>query len=151
MSRNHNPEIQVTFREKRALITLASTLVVYGAYFVLFGRAWLGGERASFGFVAPMAAAIAILIVLQIVSFAVAAAAAPSESRAPYDERDRLIDLQASRAGFYALQAGVFVALAGVFLGVAAAVLANGLLAVMVLGEVTHSAWQVVGYRRSAA
>jgi hypothetical protein len=95
MSRNHNPEIQVTFREKRALITLASTLVVYGAYFVLFGRAWLGGERASFGFVAPMAAAIAILIVLQIVSFAVAAAAAPSESRAPYDERDRLIDLQA--------------------------------------------------------
>ena len=137
------------FREKRAWIMLASTLGVYGVYFIAFGRAWATGQGV--GLFAPMATAIVVLAIIQIMSLVGAAALAPSEARAPVDERDRAIDQAAARAGFYALQSGVALALAVVAFGIAPALAANALLAVMVLGEVTRAVWQIAGYRRSAA
>ncbi|MGH7022444.1 MAG: hypothetical protein ACREEB_02500 [Caulobacteraceae bacterium] len=141
----------MSFREKRAWIELLSVAAVYGVYFFLFGRAILAARGASFGFLAPVTGAIIALIVIQTILTIAASASAPSEARAPYDERDRLIDLAASRAGFCVVQAGVFVAIAALALGCSVAVTINGLLAVMVAGELAKSGAQVIGYRRSAA
>jgi hypothetical protein len=141
----------MSFREKRAWIVLAATLAVYLTYFVLFGRAWAAGEGSRFGFFLPVAATVIALVVIEAVSLIAVTAAAPFEAQAPYDERDRLIDTGAGRAAFYVLQAGVFAALVGVMFGLAPALIANALLAVMVLGDAAKALWQVIGYRRSAA
>jgi hypothetical protein len=141
----------VTFREKQAWIVLASTLAVYAVYFALVGRAWLGGEWGRFSLVGPIIITIIVLVAIQVVSLTVAAATAPSEARAPYDERDRLIDLQSARAGFYVLQTGILLALIGLAVGAAPALIGNALLAVMVAGEAARSLARVIGYRRSAA
>jgi hypothetical protein len=152
MSDNADMErIALSYREKQAWIVLVTTLAVYGVYFFAFGRAWMAGQGAGFGLFAPMAATVVALVVLQIVLSVASAIIAPSEAGAPADERDRMIARDSARAGFVALQAGVATALLAVALGVTPALAANGLLLVMVLGEVTRSAWQVVGYRRSAA
>jgi hypothetical protein len=141
----------VTFREKQAWIVLASTLAVYAVYFALFGRAWLGGEGGRLSLVGPIIVTVIVLVAIQVVSLTVAAATAPSEAQAPYDERDRLIDLQSGRVGFYVLQTGIILALIGLVLGAAPALIGNALLTVMVAGEAARSLSQVIGYRRSAA
>ena len=64
------------------------------------------------------------------------------------DERERLIDLRGARAGFYALNGAVFCVSALWLLKVSPLVMANGILAAMVVGEVVRSGWIIVGYRR---
>jgi hypothetical protein len=87
---------------------------------------------------------------LAIATIAVAAAE-PEDARAPYDERERLIDLAAARAGFYVVQAGAFLAISALALGWPAVSVINLLLGAMVAGEIAKDAWRVATYRRGAA
>ena len=62
----------------------------------------------SFVLLVLLAAGFALLQVLLRV---IVARQAPKEARTPKDERERLIDLKASRIGFYALVAGVLLSM----------------------------------------
>jgi hypothetical protein len=143
----------MSFREKRAWAELASILGVYGVYVALYGRAWVAADPAEVG-MATIGAVIATTIVLAValtVLTMIAAASSPKEARSPYDERDRVIDLSASTAGFYALQAGAFMVLLGIGLHASLALIANSVLLTMAAGQAVRAGWQIVGYRRSAA
>ena len=142
----------MSFREKRAWIELVSIIFVYGAYAALFGRTWAEAGPSGVGpttISAVMATAV-LLTVLMTVLTAIAAAAAPKEAMAPYDERERTIDRAASSAGFYALQVGLFVILLDVVLHASLALIANSALLAMAAGQAMRAGWQLVGYRRSA-
>ena len=82
-----------------------------------------------------------------IVAIALALASGKAAD-APMDERERLIDLKGFRAGFYALNAACFCASALWLIGASPLVMANAILAAMVVGEVIRSGFVIVGYRR---
>jgi len=87
---------------------------------------------------------------LQTVLTVGVAIVAPREATAPRDERDRLIDLKATRVA-YAVLAGS-VACACFFGGFKPPVIfnANALLFVLVVAEIIRSGCQIIQYRRSA-
>jgi hypothetical protein len=135
----------MSFRERTAWIALIANLGVYAAYFAyVAAHAWAGW--------APLVTATAALIALQIILSIINAVANPSEAVAKPDERDRLIDLLAARAGFYTLQAGAFLAFCALLVRPAhPRLLAQSVLLAMVTAELVRSEWQVIAYRRQAA
>lgn len=139
----------MSFREKRAWIELVSLLIVYGVYVALYGRTWIPGGNAGFG--VPIIGLVVVLMIVQIILMIGLTVTSPGEAGAPFDERDRMINLGSARAGFIALQAGAFLVLVDVWLHASLALIANSILLTMVSGEAVRSAWKVVGYRRSAA
>lgn len=139
------------FREKTAWISLLTTVGVWGAYF------WIvGGDLIERGSIAGMPAStvglfiggVVVIVIIQIVLAIVVAIVSGKRADAPMDEREQLIDLKAARAGFYALNAAVFCVSSLWMLGASPLVMANGILAAMVVGEVFHSVGKIVGYRR---
>jgi hypothetical protein len=132
----------LSFREKSAWISLLSVSGIYAWYFWSVFR--LGGH---FGGILETVIA---LVIVQIVLTIAVAVVAPREATAPGDERDRLIDLKATRLA-YAVLAGS-VACACFFGGFNPPVIfnANALLFILVVTEISRSGCQIIQYRRGA-
>jgi uncharacterized membrane protein YfcA len=96
----------MSFREKCAWISFV-LLVLLIVGFALGGHV----EGAGFHYFLALVLGFALL---QVVLRLIVAWQAPKDARTPKDERERLIDLKASRIGFYALVAGVLLAMLAV-------------------------------------
>lgn len=140
----------MAFREKAAWINLVTTVLVYSGYFAVAGH-MLGPEVPAIGLVGPLIVAILAIVVLQVALLSATAIAAPKDANAVLDERERLIELRATRAGFHTLQVGAFFAITTVFWGVDAKVVANGGFLAIVVAEAVRAGWQIAAYRRGAA
>jgi hypothetical protein len=130
----------LSFREKTAWISLLSLSGIYAWYF------WSAfGSGSHFG---GLLAAIVALVIVQTVLTIAVAVVAPREAKAPRDERDRLIDLRATRFA-YAVLAGS-VACACFFGGFNPPVIfnSNALLFFLVIAEILRSGCQIIQYRR---
>ena len=100
----------MSFREKSAWISFICLL--------LFALSWtthaFGIEIFSRTNIGPMAwffGMLAGLIALEIGLHVAIALQSPKDARTPKDERERLIDLRASRVAFYVLLIGAFTSL----------------------------------------
>lgn len=136
----------MTFREKAAWISILSMSGIYGLYFWSLKLGPLPGGWHFDGLLGTIVALVAVQVVL-IVAVAIAA---PNDAQAPRDERDRLIELRATRVGYSALASGIAVAC---FFGAFTPPLvfnANALLFILVAAEIVRSACQVILYRLSA-
>lgn len=132
------------FREKSAWISLLSVLAIYGYYFVsLVGSG--GHTGAAFG---GLLGTIVALVIVQIVLNVAVAIYRPKEAKAPRDEREKLIDLKATRCAYAGLATSV--ALAIFFAGFNPPILfnANALLFILVVSESLRNACQIIQYRR---
>jgi hypothetical protein len=134
----------MSFREKIAWTTLLAMAGIYGLYF------WsVVHPGAGFRF-GGLLGTIVVLIVVQIVLAIAIAIVTPKEATAPPDERDRLIDLRATRVAYAGLASGIALAC---FFGAVAPRLAfdmNALLFILVAAEILRCTCQIVQYRRSA-
>jgi hypothetical protein len=140
-------ETFMPFREKSAWISLLSMSGIYGVYFwsVLHAGPQVGGFR--FG---TLLETIIALVVVQVGLTIAVAVVTPKEANAPRDERDKLIDLKATRIAYAGLAAGV--AMACFFGAFSPPIIlnTNALLFVLVTAEVLRSSCQIIQYRRSA-
>jgi hypothetical protein len=138
--------IFVSFREKSAWISLVSISAIYGLYFWSLSRS---PQRGSFHFGGLLETIIALAIVQTVLTVAVAISA-PKEASAPRDERERLIDLKATRFAYAALAASI--ACACFFGGFQPPIIfsTNALLFILVVAEILRSGCQIIQYRRGA-
>ncbi len=135
----------MSFREKIAWVSLLTTGTVYGWYF-LTAHPFSAGSATE---AAPLLRLAVLLTILQIVPITVMAALSPRDAKAPLDEREALIALKASRAGYAVLVAGALAScVAGAHFGIGGIVLANGILAALVSAELAKQAFQILHYRR---
>ena len=137
----------MSFREKSAWISVLSMLGIYAIYFwsVIHSRPKAG----EFHFGGLLATVIALAVV-QTVLTAAAAIFAPVEARAPLDEREKLIELRATRFAYAALAGSI--ACSCFFAGFNPPIIfnPNTLLFVLVMAEIMRSGCQIVQYRRGA-
>ena len=141
------------FREKTAWISLVTMLAVFGTFFgaLASGRAPSDGLGALHGLILSVAA----VIVLQVALGVTARVLAGADAASPKDERERLIELKATRIAFYVLIAGViggnFLTLHTPLFGaphVAGSRLALVTLGAVVLADLVKSAAQIAYFRR---
>jgi uncharacterized membrane protein len=135
---------EMSFQEKRAWISLATMGLIYGRY---FWSLTMQGGRGPFG---SLLATVVQLVILQVVLFTLAAIFNPRDAQAKKDERERLIDLKATRVAYAGLSAGIICAY--IFAGFPAPIVvrfdANSLLFVLVTAEMLRNVCQIVQYRR---
>lgn len=137
----------MSFREKSAWISLLSMAGIYGFYFWSVIHA--GPQASGFHFGGLLGTIIA-LVVVQVVLTVAVAISAPTEAKAPRDERDKLIELRAMRVAYAGLATGI--ALACFFGAFNPPIVfnTNALLFILVTAEIMRSACQIVQYRRGA-
>jgi len=137
----------MSFREKSAWISLLSVSAIYGYYFVSLVRS--GSHTGKSGFGGLLSTIVALVIVQTALTVAVSIFK-PKDAKAPRDERDRLIDLRATRCAYAGLATSV--AFAIFFAGFNPPILfnANALLFILVVAEALRNASQIIQYRRGA-
>lgn len=152
-------------RETSAWISLVTTLAVWGYYFLALGRALASGPIDGERFVGLFASCVVVIVVLQVVIAIATAALTGRHGEAPADERERLVELKATRIAYCVLIVLAMTvcllspALAGsspfLFprdpLGDATLVMSNGVLLSVVLAEVVRTGGQIAYYRLARA
>jgi hypothetical protein len=136
----------MSFREKSAWISLLSIAGIYGLYFWTVLHA---GPHAGVHFGSLLETVIA-LVVVQVVLTIVVTITAPKEAKAPRDERDRLIELKATRIAYSGLATGIALACLFGALDPPMVFNTNALLLILVTAEVLRSSCQIIEYRRGA-
>ncbi len=136
----------MSFREKSAWIAVVTYGAVFGAYFFLLWQAWddAHGQGLSIGLM--VTAVIAFVVVVTTLTV-IAALFNPKAANAPADERETLIDLKSERIASYTLSVGVVCLIGGLLLGWNAYLVANLLLASMVISELVKASAQIVYFR----
>jgi len=135
------------FREKSAWISLLSVSGICGVYFLSVIHA--GPQAGGFRFGSLLETIVALVVVQAVLTIA-AAILKPIEAKAPRDERERLIELKATRVAYSGLATGI--ALACFFGSFNPPIVfnTNALLFVLVTAELLRSGCQIIQYRRSA-
>jgi len=137
----------MSFREKAAWISLLSMAGIYGFYFWSILRTGPhGGHVHSAGLLGTIIALVFVQTVLMIAI----SIFSPKEAKAPRDERDKLIELRATRFAYAGLATAIAFA---IFFGAFDPPIvfnANSLLLVLVVAEVMRSGSQILQYRRGA-
>lgn len=139
----------MSFREKSAWIALFTYGVVFGGYFLTLTHAWDDryGQGLSVGLL--FAAVVALVIVAATLTI-VAALFNPKEANTPPDERETLIDLKAERIASYTLSVGVVLLIGALLMGWNSFLVANLLLAAMVIAELVKAIAQIISYHAGA-
>jgi len=139
----------MSFREKSAWIALIAYGIVFGGYFVLLAQAWDAryGQGLSIGL---MVGATVMLIIIAATLTIGAALMNPKAANAPADEREQLIDLKAERIASYTLSTGVVLLIGALLMGWNGYLVANLLLAAMVVSELVKAIAQIIAHRRGA-
>ena len=143
----------MSFREKSAWISLLLLFLLGGTYFGNFARILAG--RHALSDLHLFFALIVALIVAEVALHVAIAIRSPQDARTPRDERERLIDLQATRIAFYVLLVGAFASNGTMHLhlrdpGDRAWLMSHAVLFSMVVAEVVKFGSQIALYRRDA-
>ena len=93
----------MSFREKTAWISLVSMAGIYGFYFWSLMRSGRDGGSGSIGLLGTVIALVAVQTVLTIA----VAVVDPKNAQAPRDEREKLIELKATRFAYAGLASGI--------------------------------------------
>jgi uncharacterized membrane protein len=151
----------MSFREKHLWVSIVSSVAVWGWYFWFVARHLTGGWRTDDHFTATLSIAfigcLVLVVLVEAVLTFIASAITPKAERRTKDEREINAALKASHIALMALIALIFCVSAGAWLvgvvddnfvggravfsvtGNVLVVLANGLLACLILAELVRA------------
>jgi hypothetical protein len=139
----------MSFREKSAWITLVTVLICFGIYF-----AELVGDRVNDHHLGALRSlhllllSVTGLVILQVVLTLIAAWTTPKDSRAPADEREKLIQWRSHTLGYYVLMVLALTLFVPIHFGHSALDMANFALLDVVIATLTVAVAQIVMFRR---
>lgn len=133
--------MDTSFKEKSLWIQLLALVLVFGSYFV---QVILAGEGAAhqLGYFIGM---LVVLVVINVLGHSVAAVLSPPEHE---DERDKRIQLTASRTKAHVLAAGSLITIAVSLILHHEFLTLHLLLLFLVIAEVAEKSVQLVYYRK---
>ena len=139
----------MSFREKSAWISLILVLAVFIPFFWNSYRQF-SGELSNSQALSVAVWLLVAFVVLEIVLHAVIALQAPHDARSPKDERERLIEMRATRVAFQVLVLGALAGVGSVHLTRSPWVVQQVVLLAIVLAELVKFGAQVFLFRRDA-
>lgn len=142
----------MSFREKSAWISLLSIVIPFGFYFAALGQSMHshagGSHHGGVHLFGVFVACVLLQIAIQVVLHIAATVQAPKDARLAKDERERLIELKATRIAFFVLMVGVLLVAASLHVGAGGFLMCNGILLSLVLAETVKYSGQIVYFRR---
>jgi hypothetical protein len=150
-------EAGLSFQEKSVIVSLLTSTVVYAVFAVLVWQRYRAGSFDTDSVLVFWGRALLILIGLQIIFQVVAQillaifhtiVTGEEEDPSFEDERDKLIELKATRNQFVMFGAGVLLATAALAFGLSVTVMFVTLIAFLIIAELFSSVSKLVYYRR---
>lgn len=152
MSEHAESSMPLSYREKRAWVTLVVSLVVYGMYFG--GVLYIGPDQHLGATLGLFVGTVFAVVVGTVAAHAAVAVTTPQERK---DERDTAVELVSYRNAYWVLVSSPWFTLPAAVSWAGAAsrtgagpfvLIVHALFMCLVLSEVTKLATQVVLYRR---
>lgn len=138
----------MAFREKIAWVAFLSTVLIWGAFFILL-LSVPDGHR-GLAMLAPFIVATVAQAAVMIAAATIWAIGAPKEANAPADERDRAIGLRATRFAYLTLLLGVIAVIVWLHHGLHGPDTVFALAGAFILAEAVRFGTTALGYRREA-
>lgn len=138
----------MSFKEKSILSSLILTIIVFGYYFLQVFKttgSTLFEVTNGIGF---FIGAVVLMVLLEIILHIILAITSKNESNQCDDERDKLIDLKATRISYYILVFGVFMVGVSMLFYFDTLLLANTMLLFFIIAEIVGFSMQLYYYRR---
>lgn len=139
----------MSFREKSAWISFVAIFVIFGFYFARVAGVVFAGHSAQ-GLGRLFFVLVCGLVLVEVVLHVAVAAWSPHDARTPKDERERLIELRATRLAFPVLLGGALAAIGTMHLSAGRWEMAHAVLLAIVAAELVRFGAQIVYYRRDA-
>lgn len=139
--------VGMSFREKSAWISFALILMVSAVYFWNASRILSGQIEPGLGLHLSVAL-LATFVLLEVVVHLAVAAKSPKEALASRDERERAIQMRASRLAFCVLVPGALVAVGMLHVTDSPWVMGHVVLLAVVVAELVNYGSQIVLFRR---
>lgn len=136
----------MSFREKSAWIFLISISLV--SVFFFLHVPWTLTPPPNMRLAEGLFYCILALVVIEVVGHIVIAIASPEDARTPKDEREKLIDLKATRAAYYVYVVGSLLAISTIHRGANIIFMSCAVLLAFVIGEVVKHALRIYYFRR---
>jgi hypothetical protein len=155
----------MAFREKVAYLSLGTNLLIWGYYFSMLAGALGSHHVGNDLFIGTFIGCVVLSVLVQIALNIALAVLSPKDAASPVDERERLIDLNATRIAYHLMSGGVmtvvlmspilaggapFVFGANEATGSAVTLVANGVIFFVVLADVARCASLILRYRRDS-
>ena len=139
----------MSFREKSAWISFVLLLLIFGPYVWNVSRVLEGEVEIRTAFHISLAL-VAAFVLLEIVLHVAIAMRAPREARAPKDERERLIEMRATRIAFQVLVLGALASAGLMHFTRSAWAVGQHVLMAVVVAELVKFGGQILYFRRGA-
>src|SRR6266545_7461945 len=134
---------EMSFREKSAWISFVTILLVFGAYFWNVRQVLAGSAEFGTAFEVEIGLIVAFVLI-EIVLHIALAMQAPSEARAPRDEREQLIEMRATRVAFQVLVIGALACVGLMHLTRSAWAIGQHVLLAVVVAQLVRFGGQIV-------
>lgn len=135
----------MAFREKIAWVSFLSTLLIWGAFFIILATVPHG--MRGLAMLGPFIVATMAQAAVMIAAASIWAIGAPKDANAPADERDRAIGLRATRMAYLTLILGVAAVIVWLHLGLHGPDTIFALAAAFILAEAVRFGATALGYR----
>lgn len=135
----------MSFREKSAWISFVSILFFVAVYFGRLATAGAGSGNTNF---IVFLAAVAGVVILEVMLHAAVALRSPREARTPKDERERLIEMRATQLAFPVLLVGALGSIWTIHTNVGRIGMAHAVLFAIVVAELVKFGAQIAYHRR---
>ncbi|MFN4095912.1 MAG: hypothetical protein ACK4GG_04005 [Sphingomonas sp.] len=136
----------MAFREKIAWVSFLSTVLIWGAFFVVL--ALVPHQARGLAMLGPFIVATVAQAAVMIAAATIWAISAPKEANAPADERDRAIGLRATRMAYLTLILGVVAVIVWLHFGLHGPDTVFALAGAFILAEAVRFGATALGYRK---
>ncbi|MEO6709323.1 MAG: DUF2178 domain-containing protein [Planctomycetota bacterium] len=139
----------MSHRERNAWISLLATLVIGGAWVWRISTATRGALAEPGELIGLLIGAVVLAVILAIaLGILTAIVTRRSEKPAPADERERLIEMKATRLSYGMVLALVMTLAFAADVGLESSLLAHGIFGCVLAGELLRHGLQLWHYRR---
>lgn len=139
----------MSFREKSAWITFVTLLAVFVPFFY-YSYLSLTDQVPHHQAMRVAIGLLVAFVALEVVLHAIAALLAPKDARSPKDERERLIEMRATRVAFPVLVLGALVGAGMIHVSPSVWVMQQVVLLAIVAAELVKFGTEIVLFRRGA-
>ncbi len=134
-----------SFEEKSIWISLLTISLIFGYYFV---RIFKMASQDNINVAQSIVLLISVIVMVIIVEVVFHIIIALKDRPEALDERDRLIELKATRNAYFVLVFGIFLPIVGIAAQVRPFIVAHVIMFIFVLSEITKFLTQLFYYRR---
>lgn len=138
----------MSYPEKNNLVSLISTLVIFGFYFFNVYELYQADFLITPAVIGLWVPVIILTIIVHVVFNIINAIATKQDDTPPADERDKLIELKSIRNSHYLFIVGFFTSMVFLMFSTPPLVIFNLLIFAFVVSEVFGYASQLYYYRR---